>query len=231
MKQLSDKRFFSSPITPLAFLLLLAFCSKPSVNELIQNLKSDDYQVREKAAEALGRLNDPKAVEPLILALQDEDFRVRLASVKALNNLCDSLNGDKIASAFTERLKDPEDVVRRKVARALINIGDLAVKPLIRLLSWGDIEEKLSALRILSEIENNEAVEPIIKLLNDPDIEIRQAARRALTKFDDPRAARALERIRGESEIEVEEEPYEREKRRYQKELNRVRRLLRPRNY
>ena len=53
-------------------------------------LTDDDEINRWKAAEALGRLGDPDAVEPLIDALWDDDSRVRLKAAWALGQIGDS---------------------------------------------------------------------------------------------------------------------------------------------
>jgi HEAT repeat protein len=52
-------------------------------------LTDDDEINRWKAAEALGRLGDPGAVEPLIDALWDDDSRVRLKAAWALGQIGD----------------------------------------------------------------------------------------------------------------------------------------------
>jgi HEAT repeat protein len=56
----------------------------------IQMLIDDNEVNRWKAAEALGRLGDPGAVEPLIDALWDDDPRVRLKAAWALGQIGDS---------------------------------------------------------------------------------------------------------------------------------------------
>jgi HEAT repeat protein len=56
----------------------------------IRKLMDDDEINRWKAAEALGRLGDPGAVEPLIDALWDDDPRVRLKAAWALGQIGDS---------------------------------------------------------------------------------------------------------------------------------------------
>ena len=56
----------------ISFCLPLIFisCSQTDhVNTLIQKLKDKDPDVRYKAAEALGKIKDARAVEPLIAAL------------------------------------------------------------------------------------------------------------------------------------------------------------------
>ena len=52
-------------------------------------LSDDDEQNRWKAAETLGRIGDPAAVEDLIGTLWDEDERVRLKAAWALGRIGD----------------------------------------------------------------------------------------------------------------------------------------------
>ena len=55
----------------------------------IRMLSDDDENSRWKAAEMLGRIMDPAAVEPLIDTLWDDDSRVRLKAAWALGQIGD----------------------------------------------------------------------------------------------------------------------------------------------
>ena len=55
----------------------------------IRMLSDDDENNRWKAAESLGRMRDPGAVEPLIDTLWDDDSRVRLKAAWALGQIGD----------------------------------------------------------------------------------------------------------------------------------------------
>ena len=55
----------------------------------IRMLSDDDETSRWKAAESLGRMRDPDAVEPLIDTLWDDDSRVRLKAAWALGQIGD----------------------------------------------------------------------------------------------------------------------------------------------
>jgi HEAT repeat protein len=55
----------------------------------ITMLSDDDEGNRSKAAELLGRLKDPTAVDPLIETLWDDDSRVRLKAAWALGRIGD----------------------------------------------------------------------------------------------------------------------------------------------
>lgn len=65
----------------------------------IRLLSDDDEVSRWKAAEALGRIRDPAAVEELIGTLWDDDARVRLKAAWALGQI-----GDQRAYAPLQRL-------------------------------------------------------------------------------------------------------------------------------
>ncbi|MEO0160809.1 MAG: HEAT repeat domain-containing protein [candidate division WOR-3 bacterium] len=53
----------------------------------IADLKDEDSYVRRYAAEALGKIGDNRAVEPLIAALKDEDSDVRRYAEEALKKI------------------------------------------------------------------------------------------------------------------------------------------------
>ncbi len=78
----------------------------------IRMLSDDNEANRWKAAEMLGRLEDPRAVDELISALWDDDARVRLKAAWALGRI-----GDPRAYAPLQRLyrmenEDVRDVIR-----------------------------------------------------------------------------------------------------------------------
>lgn len=83
------------------------------------HLLSDDDEVsRWKAAEALGRIGDPAAVEDLIGTLWDDDERVRLKAAWALGRIADPR-----AYAPLRRLYRMEnEQVREIIIEALENI-------------------------------------------------------------------------------------------------------------
>jgi HEAT repeat protein len=84
----------------------------------IRMLSDDDAVSRWKAAEALGRMEDPAAVEELISTLWDDDARVRLKAAWALGRI-----GDRRAYAPLQRLYRMENEgVQDIIQEALENI-------------------------------------------------------------------------------------------------------------
>ena len=86
---------------------------------MIASLRSKRPLVRESAAEALGKIDDPRCVEPLITACEDSNVLVRLAAVQALRSIyknddLDERIKDKIReqvpAAAEDRLSDAAQV-------------------------------------------------------------------------------------------------------------------------
>ncbi|MHC4325074.1 MAG: HEAT repeat domain-containing protein [Planctomycetota bacterium] len=92
----------------------------PAVTALINALEDGNWVIRQRSAETLGRISDPKAVEPLIATLADGNMWVRLRSVEALGKLCDG----RSVGPLIDALSDKNELVRRNAAEALGLIGD-----------------------------------------------------------------------------------------------------------
>ena len=82
----------------------------PRLAHFIRLLSDDNEVSRWKAAEALGRLKDPAAVDELISTLWDEDARVRLKAAWALGRI-----GDQRAYAPLQRLYRMENETAREI--------------------------------------------------------------------------------------------------------------------
>ena len=91
---------------------------------------------RNFAAEALGKLGDQRAVDPLIKALQDSERWVHRSAAEALGKLGDT----RAVEPLIEALRDSEKQVSQAAAKALGMLGDRrAVGPLIKIL--GDLND------------------------------------------------------------------------------------------
>ena len=144
----------------------------------IKALSDDDSDVRRHAAEALGKLGDKRAVDPLINALADDDSIVRRDAAEALGLLGDKRAVDPLIKA----LGDKEEWVRRTAAKALEQLGQPEWAQYVR----GDDDD----FRRLGSSKDPRAVDPLIKALAEPDYiyDIRQAVAKALGHLGDKRA-------------------------------------------
>jgi HEAT repeat protein len=136
-----------------ALILLLPAFAMTAVaddaNKLIQDLNDSSPVVRIAAAEALGKLNDTRAVEPLIQALNDEDVRVRWHAIVSLGKL----NDTRAVEPLIQSLNDEDWMVQGAAAHVLGNLNDTrAVEPLIRLINdektWVRTEAELSLKKL-----------------------------------------------------------------------------------
>ena len=91
----------------------------PAVPRLIGALKDANKYVRWGAAEALGRIDDPRAVEPLIAALRDHDKDVRWKAAISLG----SMRANEAVCPLIRTLKDDDTDVPWGAATALGEIG------------------------------------------------------------------------------------------------------------
>jgi twitching motility protein PilT len=125
-----------------------AFDDNRIVPATIGLLKDADWWLRISAADALGRLRDPRAVEPLVAVLADPD--VKWAAVEALGRIADL----RALPAMGKMLADPAPDVRIEVMQALRNFKHPQVRQAIMQMAQNDPERavRARALDILDEI-------------------------------------------------------------------------------
>ena len=115
---------------------------------IIELLKPDNAkEVRLKAVEALGKIDDSRAVEPLIGVLADSDKDIRKAVVEALGKVKDPEAVDPLISVLND-----EDVQLAAIW-ALGNIGDKRAVPVLTgLLSSPDKYVRYNVVQSLKRI-------------------------------------------------------------------------------
>ncbi len=85
---------------------ITALISCKDINELIQNLSSDNDKIRTDAENALIRIGKP-AVDPLIILLKDRENPARASAAKILGEIGDS----KAIKPLIDCLMDPEEYI------------------------------------------------------------------------------------------------------------------------
>ncbi|MDB5101562.1 MAG: lyase domain protein repeat-containing protein, partial [Cyanobacteria bacterium RYN_339] len=93
---------------------------KGPIAVLLADLSVQSPRVRRRAAEALARLGDRRAVPALAQGLRDADWEVRLACIQAL----DRLGGDGVAEPLARATREGNARVRLAAADALAQHGD-----------------------------------------------------------------------------------------------------------
>jgi HEAT repeat protein len=159
------------------------------VDALIDLLKSRSRLDREKAADYLGEIGDPKAVPALIEALGDP--AISWIAAESLGKL-----GDKRAvQPLIASLGSDEKWLRRNAAKALGLIGDpAAVEPLIKLLLDGKHDVRQAAAEALGTIGAIESVGALQLLSADQDEKVRQTALTSIGKIEGKKSETVEER-------------------------------------
>lgn len=161
-----------------------------AVEPLIEALKHDkNGSVRLYAARALGELRDSEATLPLIESLtEDRNVDVRVRAARALGRL----GGEEVVLPLVYALSDPNSQVCVTAADALIEIGPIAVKPLMESLKNEKVNVRCDATRALGELGDAAAVEPLLSVLNDEWVNVRIYAVQSLGKLAHASATDAL---------------------------------------
>jgi HEAT repeat protein len=133
----------------------------------------DEFEaVRRLAAEALQKIGDIRAVEPLIKALKDEDAIVRMHALKALSRIGDT----RAVEPLAEMLKEKDKAIRLEAVVALREIPDArAVNPLIQMLRDEEVEIRRAALEALRKI-GEPSIRSLVKALKDKNGFVRMSA-------------------------------------------------------
>jgi HEAT repeat protein len=148
--------------------------------ESLKALNAENSDDRDRAAIALGKSGDPRAVEPLIKALGDPDSFVRSFAAISLGSLKDP----RALEPLIKALGDENQRVRRSAAEALGSFQNpKALEVLIKTLSDENVFVRRSAAQALGNLANPSAVDPLLKALGDEDSYIWTGASIALTEI------------------------------------------------
>jgi HEAT repeat protein/beta-lactamase regulating signal transducer with metallopeptidase domain len=171
---------------------------------LAEALTDGDAHVRLAAAEGLGGLEDPRAVEALSRALRtDENVEVRRMAAWALGEIEDAAAVPALSDALRS---DRDEEVRRMAAWALGEIESAtAVEALGAALRDQSVEVRKTAVWALGEIESPNGVQYLLPFLRDENAQIRGQAAWALGEIESPRAVEALTAALDDSDAKIRE--------------------------
>ncbi|MGB7571926.1 MAG: HEAT repeat domain-containing protein, partial [Methanothrix sp.] len=168
----------------------------PQITDLlIKKLENEKYYIRESAAKALGKIKDPRAIEPLIGRLYDSgDYTpggTNLIYSDGDFNHIDCVIGEETYDGHY----DGGDYVRIAAANAIENISEAlgkigdtqAVDLLIQALKDENPDIQKTAAGALGELKAINAVDPLKQAFRDKeeDINVRMCYAEALGKIGD----------------------------------------------
>jgi HEAT repeat protein len=173
-----------------------------AVPALIEAMRDEDTHVRVAVMEALGRLSDPKAIEPLSGFLVNPVKKERhakyehheahdiTAAAMALSAL-----GEPAFQALLDALNSESREVRRASVQALGTLrSPRAVAPLVRALDDSRSEVRKSAAQALGDLGDRSALKGLSQALGHKDPDTRRAAAEAMGKLGSDDAVLLLAR-------------------------------------
>jgi HEAT repeat protein len=164
------------------------------VEGLIDALESEKVKrtsaLRSLIVSDLGKLEDPRAVEPLCNVLtSDSDAPTRGLAAKALGKINDKAG----LHALRKALNDESTANQKWAIQSLGFMEDRdSVGELLGRLESEDVGMREFAARALGEIGDQRATEPLIGALADPVGGVQRAAAEAIANLGDSRALQPL---------------------------------------
>jgi HEAT repeat protein len=147
----------------------------------------DDLAVGTKKPLVLVRFKDMWVEDQLIAGIRDEIFEDRRVLLDVLGKIRSRKAADRIIVSIKQGIG-----FRALAIKALVQIGEPAIEPLISALQDADSKMRSSAASALGKIRDIRAVEPLIASLKDEDTSVRQHVASALGEIKDPRVIEPL---------------------------------------
>jgi HEAT repeat protein len=158
--------------------------------EIAESLTSTDPDVRQRAGEALTRLEETEAstvVRPLLAA---DDWRVRQAGVNGLARIADA----RFVAALVDTLRDEHhNFSVLSSALKLLSLTELNVTgPVVALLQHRDTDLRIQAALALGDQQDTAAVPALLEALGDADANVRFHAIESLGRLRSADAVQPL---------------------------------------
>lgn len=151
---------------------------KDAFDILVATLKDHDKEIQQGAIEALGKIGDPQALEPLFDMLKHWEPDVRRAALRALSIIHDP----RAVDAILVLLDDKEGEVRKMAAKALGEFKQpQSVTPLLARLKDKESGVRQTAAEALGKLGDPQATSYLVAGLVDEDSEVREASAWALS--------------------------------------------------
>jgi HEAT repeat protein len=161
----------------------------PVMSLLIEGLKEDNNDFRNRIVWHIGNLRYSGAVESLIPMLKIPD--IQGTAIEALANIGD----EKIACPLIELLADGDEPLKDNITNALTKIGTSSVEHLIDGLKHKNKDIRKYSAKALGKIKDTRAVEQLIQMLNDSEYQVRWEAILAIGNIGDKKAMAPLVQI------------------------------------
>jgi len=173
------------------------------LKQIFTALKSQEWWITLRIADALGMHGGPKLMEAVLKLLNDQDRFLSQCAFEVIHTLKD----EQAIAALITTLQENE--IRDRVASALAALGDKRAVPLVLRMLERDAEAALIATRILVALKEPQAVPPLLEQLLSADKTLVKEALRALAVLTNaehaPEVLQSVMAIRENAEEDIKE--------------------------
>ena len=146
-----------------------------TVSLLQELLRDQGPEMRRTAVESLGKIGDPRALEPMLPLLHDPTALVREVSVLAMGRVKPAATS-AVIGLLTQALEDPSESVRQA---AVVAIGDIEpssqlLQPVLLLMHSSDVTIRRVVMKALLQVDASQLVPALMTAGRDSDGEVRQ---------------------------------------------------------
>lgn len=163
-----------------------------SLENILDDLKSDDVKVRKTAIEQLEGINDESIIDDLIIATTDDSAQVRFKAASILGNF-----GEVAFEKLTDQYSKAEGKDKRFLAFALKETNNpKAIDYFVDAVEDEDFGVRKVAIRALGELKAEDKLDDISKGLDDEDWGVRLAAIYAFGDIATPQSIDLIKKAR-----------------------------------
>ena len=163
-----------------------------SLENILDDLKSDDVKVRKTAIEQLEGINDESIIDDLIIATTDDSAQVRFKAASILGNF-----GEVAFEKLTDQYSKAEGKDKRFLAFALKESNNpKAIDYFVDAVEDEDFGVRKVAIRALGELKAEDKLDDISKGLDDEDWGVRLAAIYAFGDIATPQSIDLIKKAR-----------------------------------
>jgi HEAT repeat protein len=150
-----------------------------AVSPLVSALQCDDKERRFWSIKILGKMHEKSAFNEILGFLNDSDPEIKMAALEALSDFGDPIAIPHIIKKFI----DPAWVVRKSASKSIVVFEQLAVQPLLKILTSDNEDMKYWALRALGEIKPKGIVPVLLQRFKDKSWTIKNTTAEVLSLY------------------------------------------------